>query len=221
MTGQQGTFRKLSVQYILKCGSPMWKMQCQSATSELFFYTIPEKTEAFIIPCDGHRNLCLIPSAIFSLPRLLYHHLRLPPIHCISYQVWIKTWKEKGKCYPMILRGFGGLELARWPLVPKFADSNAAEAVGFFRVKKILSTPSFGREVNPFVPCRRFTAYKRSLNVNGSRAFSGKILRSFLAQVVPPFTTRISGGDTWRCKWERLKTRVCTISLRLQCIRGR
>ena len=32
--------------------------------------------------------------------------------------------------------GFGGLEVARWPLVPKFAGSNPAEAVGFFRAKK-------------------------------------------------------------------------------------
>jgi hypothetical protein len=34
------------------------------------------------------------------------------------------------------LSGFGGLEVARWPLVPKFASSNPAEAVGFFRAKK-------------------------------------------------------------------------------------
>ena len=54
--------------------------------------------------------------------------------------------------------GFGGLEVACWPLVPKFAGSNPAEVVEFFRAKKILSTPSFGREVKPFVPCRRFTA---------------------------------------------------------------
>jgi hypothetical protein len=32
--------------------------------------------------------------------------------------------------------GFGGLEDACWPLVPKFASSNLAEAVGFFRAKK-------------------------------------------------------------------------------------
>ena len=31
---------------------------------------------------------------------------------------------------------FGGLEVACWPLVPKFAGSNPAEAVGFFRAKK-------------------------------------------------------------------------------------
>ena len=28
--------------------------------------------------------------------------------------------------------GFGGLEVACWPLVPKLASSNPAEAVGFF-----------------------------------------------------------------------------------------
>ena len=31
--------------------------------------------------------------------------------------------------------------------------------------EKFLSTPSFGREVKPFVSCRTFTACKRSLNV--------------------------------------------------------
>ena len=31
--------------------------------------------------------------------------------------------------------GFDGLEVACWPLVPKFAGSNPAEAVGFFRAK--------------------------------------------------------------------------------------
>jgi hypothetical protein len=40
--------------------------------------------------------------------------------------------------------GFGGLEVACWPLVPKFAGSHPAEAVG--------------GEVKPSVPCRRFTA---------------------------------------------------------------
>ena len=34
-----------------------------------------------------------------------------------------------------------------------------------FQDEKILSTPSFGVEVKPSVPCRRFTACKRSLNV--------------------------------------------------------
>ena len=32
--------------------------------------------------------------------------------------------------------GFGGLGVACWPLVPKFAGSNPAEAFGFLRAKK-------------------------------------------------------------------------------------
>ena len=32
--------------------------------------------------------------------------------------------------------GFGGPEVACWHLVPKFAGSHPAEAVGFFRAKK-------------------------------------------------------------------------------------
>ena len=35
-----------------------------------------------------------------------------------------------------VASGFGGLEVACWPLVPTFAGSNPAEAVGFFRAKK-------------------------------------------------------------------------------------
>jgi hypothetical protein len=49
-------------------------------------------------------------------------------------------------------------------LVPKFAGSYPAEAVGFLG-RKILSTPSFGGEVKPSVPCRNFTACKRCLKV--------------------------------------------------------
>jgi len=38
-----------------------------------------------------------------------------------------------------------------------------------FKGEKILSTPSFGEEVKPSVPCRRFAACKRSLELCGSR----------------------------------------------------
>jgi len=53
--------------------------------------------------------------------------------------------------------------------VPKFAGSKPAEAVGFLRAKKIFSTPPFGGEIKPSVPCRRFAACKRSLELRGSR----------------------------------------------------
>ena len=51
-----------------------------------------------------------------------------------------------------------------------------------FQGEKIISTPSFGREVKPSVPCRRFTASKRSLNVTWP----------FLAHAVPPLAAGIS-----------------------------
>jgi len=51
--------------------------------------------------------------------------------------------------------GFGSVGVACWPLVPKFAG---------FKDEKILSAPSFGGEVKPSDPCRKFAACKRSLN---------------------------------------------------------
>ena len=103
--------------------------------------------------------------------------------------------------FKMCASGFGDLEVACWPLVPKFAGSNLAEAVGFFRAKKILITPSFGGEVKPSVPCRRFTACKRSLNATWKSGISGKIHRPFLDHIVPHLATRISGettsGESW------------------------
>jgi hypothetical protein len=76
--------------------------------------------------------------------------------------------------------GFGGLVVACWSLVPKFAGSNPVEDVGFLRAKKILSAPSFGGEVKPSVPCRRFAACKRSLN--GVKViFSAKLPDNILA----------------------------------------
>ena len=44
----------------------------------------------------------------------------------------------------------------------------------------IYNMPSFGGEVKPSVPCRRFAACKRSLNLRGSRNL-GKITGQFLA----------------------------------------
>ena len=101
---------------------------------------------------------------------------------------------------------FGGLEVACWPLVSKFTGLNPAEAVGIFRTKKILSAPSFGGEVKPSVPCRRFAACKRYLNLRGSRNL-GKITTGHLSR--PQFYLSLLGSlaslRTQRRKWERLK----------------
>ena len=93
--------------------------------------------------------------------------------------------------------GFGGLEVACWPLVPKFAVSNPAEAVEFFQGEKIINTPSFGREVKPFVTCRKFSACKRTRKcMLGSSSFRSKLP----AISRPSSSCRVSGGDIWRCK---------------------
>ena len=107
--------------------------------------------------------------------------------------------------------GFGGLGVACWPLEPKFAGSNPAEAVGFLRAKKkFLSTPSFGGEVKPSVPCRRFAACKRSLNVAWKSSFRQNYRTTF-SPTVPNSASGIShvvadveatGGE----KWEHMKS---------------
>ena len=95
--------------------------------------------------------------------------------------------------YPRYHSSFGGLEGA-------FVVWNPAEATGFFRAKKSSARlPSEGKKsrLSHVVDLQHV---KDPWMLRGSRAFSGKIHRSFLAQVVPSFTTRVSGGDTWWCK---------------------
>ena len=62
---------------------------------------------------------------------------------------------------------------------------------GFLRAKKILSTPSFGGEVKPSVPCRRFAACKRPPKWRGSRHF-GKNYRTTFSPTVPTSAAGIS-----------------------------
>jgi hypothetical protein len=57
------------------------------------------------------------------------------------------------------MSGFGGLGVACWPLVPKFAGLNPAE-----KGETILSTPLFGGEAKPSVLYHKFAARKRYLN---------------------------------------------------------
>ena len=93
---------------------------------------------------------------------------------CIKFTTHRHThtrWIFFSLSYPS---GFGGLE------VPKFAVSNPAEAVGFLG-RKILSTPSFGGEVKPLVPCRRFAVCKRFVNLHESRNL-GKITTGHLSR---------------------------------------
>ena len=61
-----------------------------------------------------------------------------------KYSTWTIRWGKFGQKHRhavfctlyITLSGFGGLGVACWPLVPKFAGSNPAEAVGFLGAKK-------------------------------------------------------------------------------------
>ena len=65
---------------------------------------------------------------------------------------------------------------------------------------KVLSTPSFGGEVKPSVPCRSFTACKRSLNVTWKSAYWTKFSDISRSQFhLPPL-----GALAWWRKLERL-----------------
>ena len=66
-------------------------------------------------------------------------------IHCILLRVKAAAWQlqyvvNNTTFYfiynDIFVSGFGGLGVACWPLVPKFAGSNPAEAVGFSGAKK-------------------------------------------------------------------------------------
>jgi len=86
--------------------------------------------------------------------------------------------------------GFGGLGVACWPLLPTFVGPKPAEAVGFLG-RKNPQYAYFGGEVKPSVPCRRFAACKRSLNLSGSR-YLGKITAGHLSR--PQFHLSLLGS---------------------------
>jgi hypothetical protein len=46
---------------------------------------------------------------------------------------------------------------------PYVADSNPAKVMGFLRAIQIGSTPSFGWEVKPGVPCRKISRHVKDL----------------------------------------------------------
>ena len=127
------------------------------------------------------------------------YHLCNPPHESSITFTLVHDFSEETRCGNMA-SGFGGLEVACWPLVPKFKPDRSR---WIFQGEKILSTPSFGEEVKPSVPCLTFTACKRSLNVTWkSSIFRQNSSAIYLAHVVPPLAARIS--------WRRLVAKVGT-----------
>jgi hypothetical protein len=54
----------------------------------------------------------------------------------MSYTIDVSGPSYQTHIHVSIISGFGSLEVACWPLVPKFARSDPAEAVEFFRANK-------------------------------------------------------------------------------------
>ena len=84
-------------------------------------------------------------------------------------EFWSRDLMERDHLQDQSISGFGGLGVSALAFGTQVRGSNPAEAVGFFRAKKSSSTPSFGREVKPWVPCR-FTACKTFLDVSWKSA---------------------------------------------------
>jgi hypothetical protein len=109
-----------------------------------------------------------------------------------------------------LVSGFGGLEVACWPLIPKFAGSNPAEAVGFFGRKN--PQHAFLRRGSKAVcPMSCFTVRKRTQNWRVSRHFRQNS-RAFLT-IVPPSAAGFASvasdpGGLLRRKLERSKSLV-------------
>ena len=63
---------------------------------------------------------------------------------CIYVYQSVCRLVQKYKC---VISGFGGAEVACWPLIPKFAGSNPAKVIGFLKGDKKSSArlPSEGK----------------------------------------------------------------------------
>jgi hypothetical protein len=107
-----------------------------------------------------------------------------------------------------VVSGFGGLEVACWPLVPKFAGSHPA--VGFLERK--YPQHAFLRRGSKVVGLMSsFTACKRSLNVKWNSA-SRQNFRTFLAYSFTFPRWVLSRGDTRGDAWWRKLERLIQIA---------
>jgi len=87
------------------------------------------------------------------------------------------------------ISGFSGLGVSMLAFSTQVRGFKPGRSRRIFKGEKILSAPSFGGEVKPSVPCCRFAACKKSLNVAWKSTFRQNY-QTFLAHRVPPFATR-------------------------------
>jgi hypothetical protein len=85
-----------------------------------------------------------------------------------SYIQWYQLIPQRARVF---LSGFGDLGVSVLAAGTQVRGFKPGRSCRIFKGGQILSTPSFGREVKPWVPCRRFVASKRTLNVLWKSAF--------------------------------------------------
>ena len=86
--------------------------------------------------------------------------------------------------------GFYGLGVSVLAFGTQVRGFKPGRSRRIFKGEKILSTPSFGGEVKPSVPCRRFAACNRTLELPGSR-IPDEICRNISRpRRIPPYATR-------------------------------
>jgi hypothetical protein len=105
--------------------------------------------------------------------------------------------------------GFGGLAVSMLASGTRVRGFEPGRSRQIFHGEKILCVPSFGGEVKPSVPCRRFVAYKGTLHLVWNSPNDGKIYQSLIAHS-SPFPARglsrhCRHGGSWRRKLELLK----------------
>jgi len=74
---------------------------------------------------------------------------------------------------------FGGLGVSVLTFGTQVRGFKPGRSRRIFKDEKILNLPSFGGEVKPSVPCRRFAACERSLELCGSRILGQNLSEHF------------------------------------------
>jgi hypothetical protein len=125
----------------------------------------------------------------------------------------LNTFTDEVTMTPKRLRwSRGGLGVSRLASGTQVRGFKPGRSRRIFKGGKILSTASFGREVKPWVPYRRFAACKRSLNVpwkstfrQNYRSYSPSISSNFRRWSAERVGRR---GSIWWPKVERPKRAV-------------
>jgi hypothetical protein len=119
--------------------------------------------------------------ASYSRIRVLQHEYK-ETITNFDSQFGVSVRSVYRRCYCGNVGGFGGLVVSMLASGTQVRGFKPGQKPSDFSGQKIHSMPSFGREVKPSVPCRRFVACKKHPAIYVEVGIAGQIDRPFLAQ---------------------------------------